>query len=206
MRVERITSSEAKPWIMRKHYAHRMPCIIHAFGLFDGSRCHGVCTYSRGASPHLCRGVCGDEYSDLVYELNRLCVDHEDKNARSFLIAKTFKLMPKPAILISYADTSQGHVGYIYQATNWIYTGLSAIRKDAVKDGEEHLHSKGKWGEGFKYIERPRKHRYVMFLGSKTERKELKAALRYKAQPYPKGESRKYDASADIQTQETFLI
>ena len=27
--------------------------------------------------------------------------------------------------LLAYADPSQGHLGVIYQATNWLYTGLS---------------------------------------------------------------------------------
>lgn len=33
-------------------------------------------------------------------------------------------------ILVSYADSAQGHHGYIYQATNWIYTGISAKRTE----------------------------------------------------------------------------
>ena len=33
---------------------------------------------------------------------------------------------PGLCILISYADANQGHLGDIYQAGNWIYTGVSA--------------------------------------------------------------------------------
>jgi len=44
-------------------------------------------------------------------------------------------------VVVSYADTSQNHHGYIYQATNWIYTGLSAKRPDYKIKGLEHLHS-----------------------------------------------------------------
>ena len=36
------------------------------------------------------------------------------------------KATRKPKIVVSYADTSKGHVGYVYQATNFIYTGMSA--------------------------------------------------------------------------------
>jgi hypothetical protein len=45
---------------------------------------------------------------------------------------------------------------------------------------------KEKYGDDFYYRERSRKHRYVYFLGSKTEIKERKAKLRYKVLPYPK--------------------
>ena len=45
------------------------------------------------------------------------------------------------------------------------------------------------------------KHRYVMFLGSKKQKKEMLAALRYPILPYPKGESRRYDASHKPVTQ-----
>jgi len=93
----------------------------------------------------------------------------------------------------------------LYQATNWIYTGLSAIRKDAVREGEEHKHSKGKWGEGFVYVDRPRKHRYVYFCGNRKERKAMRDALRYDVQPYPKGDTRRYDASAKFATQPLLL-
>ena len=39
-------------------------------------------------------------------------------------VSKCLKLLPRPMIIVSYSDTRQGHNGYIYQATNWIYTGL----------------------------------------------------------------------------------
>ena len=49
-------------------------------------------------------------------------------------------MITKPKVIVSYADTSLGHHGYIYQATNWIYTGLSAKRKDYKIKGLD-LHS-----------------------------------------------------------------
>ena len=38
-------------------------------------------------------------------------------------------------ILISYADGSMNHVGYVYQATNWIYTGQSNPFSDICVEG-----------------------------------------------------------------------
>ena len=36
--VRRITYEEAKPFILGIHYARRMPCVTHAFGLFRGGK------------------------------------------------------------------------------------------------------------------------------------------------------------------------
>ena len=202
--VRPIPANEAEPWIIAKHYQKRMCMIVHAFGAFRGTDLIGVVTYGLPASPHLCRGICGKEWADNVLELNRLCCENTNDTA-SRLIGRSLRMLPSPSIVVSYADTKQGHVGYVYQATNWIYTGLSAKRLDAVKVGEENKHSRGKWGEGFEYVERSRKHRYIFFVGSKIQKKKLASLLRYDCEPYPKGESRRYDASASIDIQTSFF-
>jgi len=201
--VRPIPANEAEPWILAKHYQKRMCMIVHAFGAFRGTDLIGVVTYGVPASPHLCRGICGEEWADKVLELNRLCCENT-KDTASRLVGRSLQMLPSPSIVVSYADTKQGHVGYVYQATNWIYTGLSAKRLDAVKVGEENKHSRGKWGEGFEYVERSRKHRYIFFVGSKVQRKKLASLLRYDREAYPKGESRRYDASATIDIQTSF--
>ena len=53
--------------------------------------------------------------------------------------------------------------------------------------------------------DRPQKHRYIYFTGSKTEKKILKKALNYKIQPYPKGDNKRYDTSYKPSTQLTIL-
>ena len=173
----------------------------------------GVITYGIPASPSLCMGICGKEYSDKVLELNRLCLQNNYKNQASFLVANSIKLLPKPTIIVSYADTSQGHVGYVYQATNFLYTGLSANRVDWTIKGLEHKHSKTisdgmtlesikeKYGDNFYYTERSRKHRYIYFHGTKNDKKILKSKLLYKSEPYPKGETKKYDSGGKVATQ-----
>jgi predicted ATP-dependent Lon-type protease len=108
-------------------------------------------------------------------------------------------MLPKPHIVVSYADMAQEHVGYIYQATNWHYTGATKERTDMLAgDGK---HSRHNFGNSSMRQTRSSKHRYIFFVGSKTERKEMKKALRYKVEPYPKGESKRYDASAHIPIQ-----
>ena len=43
--VEPITYHEAKPWIIRKHYAKRIPPITYAYGLYKRGIIQGVVTY-----------------------------------------------------------------------------------------------------------------------------------------------------------------
>jgi alpha-galactosidase/6-phospho-beta-glucosidase family protein len=99
---------------------------------------------------------------------------------------------------------SHDHNGYIYQATNWIYTGLSDKRTE-WKEKNSNLHSKSvcdkyttdfmKFNDNFEMIERSRKHRYIYFIGSKKDKKYFLKQLNYKIQDYPKGQNKRYDAS-----------
>ena len=135
--------------------------------------------------------------------------DHNVKNLTSFFLSKCLNLLPNNLIIVSYADTSQNHHGYIYQATNWYYTGLSAKRTDWKIKGKEHLHGitiadefrgkknrvdliRKKYGKNFYLKDRPLKHRYIYFTGNK--KKWLKE-LNYSIKPYPKGQNKRYDAS-----------
>lgn len=198
--VRPIKKQETYEWLLRKHYAKRIPSISYAFGLYSDDL-EGVMTIGKPASPAPCIGVCGREYSEYVYELNRLVVnDNLEKNVLSFFLATALKLINENLIILSYADTSQGHHGYIYQATNWTYTGLSAKAMDAVGG----LHNRHGWHKnkqnGERVLEeRARKHRYVYFLGAK--RKLFKKALLWAIEPYPKGDNKRYDASYEPTTQ-----
>jgi hypothetical protein len=211
-----IQSYEAEPWLLHKHYAKRIPSISYAFGLYEGEQLVGVCTYGTPSSSTLRDGLAGPENAHYVLELNRLCLDTQTKNAASFLVGGSLRMLPKPSIVVSYADTDQEHVGYVYQACNFIYTGLSAKRTDWKIKGMEHLHgqtiadmSRGcegsradfmreKFGDDFYLKDRPRKHRYIFITG---KNKALANQIRYPVMPYPKGESKRYDAGGTVQTQ-----
>lgn len=140
MKTIPIEAKEAYPWLLLRHYAKRIPPITFAFGLFDDSgKMVGVVTYGTPSSAPLREGVCGPEWAPCVLELNRLCCDGQ-KNSASRLVSASLRMLPQPSIVVSYADTSAGHVGYVYQAANFIYTGLSAKRTDWTLDGHEGKH------------------------------------------------------------------
>jgi hypothetical protein len=183
--VKPITYAETKPFILEKHYAKRMPSISHAFGLFIRNELVGVVTYGMPASPWLCKGICGDANKQSVLELNRLVLTYNLKNEASILVSKSLKLLPRPRIVVSYADTAQNHIGYVYQACNFLFTGTTKPRTDmASKDGK---HSRHHQGDRNNRVNRSAKHRYVMFIGSKKEKVKFLQSLNYSIEKYPKG-------------------
>lgn len=202
--VRPIDYQTAMDTVVRNHYLHRRcPCSM-AFGLFKGDDLMGVVTYGVPCSSTLLKGICGEDEMHNVYELNRLWI-HPDvpKNAASYLVSRTLRQLDKE-IVVSFADTSVGHVGYVYQASNFLYCGLSAKFKDPKVKGMEHMHHatyahgmtmaqvRETYGEeNVYYVERPRKHRYVYFNAPKKRRKALRKKLRYKVLPYPKGDTHK---------------
>ena len=198
--ISEIDFQTAMDILIENHYLHRRAPYSHAYGLFekDTNKIVGVINYGVPASSTLLKGICGEAEMHNVYELNRLWVDDDvPKNGESFLIANTMKLLDKE-IVVSFADTSQGHIGIVYQATNFLYTGLSAQFFDYVVKGKEHLHRatyaygmtvadmRKEFGEDNVYkVERPRKHRYIYFNANKKRKKELMKKLKYKVIPYP---------------------
>jgi hypothetical protein len=215
--IKSIEYFECKEWCLKKHYARRMPPIEYAFGIFDlNGIIQGIVTFGTPVSSTL-RNLWKNEFK--LMELNRLVINEGlEENILSYFVSNTLKKMPKPLVIVSYADTSKNHNGYIYQATNWIYTGLSKEFKDIAVKGLENAHHstiedlvRGKvnriealreiFGDRLYYIERSRKHRYFIFTGSKREKKIMLQMLPYKILEYPKGENKKYEASFKPSTQ-----
>ncbi len=195
--IKTVLYKQAMEIVCREHYLQRKcPCSF-AFGLFKGEDIKGVICYGTPSSSSLRKGICGEEHASNVIELTRLWIhDSVPKNGESYLIGNTLRLIDKE-IVVSYADTSQGHIGVVYQATNWIYTGLSAKRTNWVVDGiDKHCQTiadkytskelKELYGDSFRLVPRPRKHRYVYFNCDKRRKRELLGLLRYKQKPYPK--------------------
>jgi hypothetical protein len=136
-------------------------------------------------------------------ELTRLVLlDEVPKNSESKFIGWTLKWLAKNTdlvALISYADPLFGHNGTIYQATNWIYTGVQEAPGPRLAiDGKEvpartvyknykTLSVKILRERGINISSLPRiaKHRYVYIL-----RPELRNGLKYPVFPYPKSKEK----------------
>ena len=206
--VHPIDPHECYGWIKKRHYAKRKPSIVHAFGLYLDHLLIGVITYGIPPINNL-NQIAGFP----AIELNRLCIEEgAPKNSASILVGRSLCLLPRPLVVISYADQTQGHVGYIYQATNWLYTGEGSRDIEFEKDGKTYhrkslFNTFGSGGSerllamGYSKVQKDAKHRYLFFLGSKREKKQMLTNLKWPVLPYPKGETHRYDASAEIHTQ-----
>ena len=194
--VREIPTQEAKPFLMGIHYARRMPCITHAFGLFVDGELIGVVTYGVPASPNLCQGLAGKENFHNVLELNRLVIlpEHNGKNYASYLVSQSLKMLPNRTFVVSYADTAWSHVGYVYQATNFLYTGATASRTDVyIPNGSHPRHYERNGQDGMRQS-RSSKHRYVYLVGDKRTKKQMLKELRYPViKEYPKGDEVRYN-------------
>jgi len=193
MEIKRIESNQTKGFILNKHYAQRMPSISYAYGLFIDGKLEGILTIGKPASNSLCEGICGKEYKEKVFELNRLVINEGlPKNTLSHFVSQVLKdLKQEDLILVSYADEGMNHKGFIYQATNWIYTGKTNDRTDKYVPGGKHSrHYDDKYNHLRKY--RTSKHRYVYFTNKKNRKKYLEI-MNYDVQDYPKGELGRYE-------------
>ena len=97
--------------------------------------------------------------------------------------------------MLSYADPSQGHVGTIYQAANWLYTGLSEptplydLGDGVLHHNRSLAHALGtrsvrhlrSHGVEVNLVPQSRKHRYITFLD-----RSWRSRLKVPVLPYPK--------------------
>jgi hypothetical protein len=174
MKVEVIEKSVAARMVIENHYLHRAPNMSIAFGLIFCGRVVGVCTFGFPASRHLQIGACRTDPGSVI-ELNRLWVcDTMPKNSESWFVARCLKELP-PYIVISYADTSVGHVGHIYRALNFKYSGWTDMdrktpRFDYVVPGK---HSRDAFRNGVaQFTERVRRKPKVKYWIVTGDRKQ----------------------------------
>ena len=127
MKLEIATYKATKYAVMNFHYSKTMPPCGCSFSVFNnsGEWC-GVIIYSKGASNKIAMPY--KLVQGQVIELVRVALNGcQESTSKAVAVSLTLvrKLNPLVKLIISYADTGQQHTGIIYQATNWIYTGVS---------------------------------------------------------------------------------
>ena len=220
-KVDTIPSNQVKEWLKKKHYAKRMPMAVeHSFGIYRDSILQGVCVYGP-SSPTVPLTLFGEHGKHKVRELTRLVVNEGlERGVLSFFVSQSLKLLPRPMCLVSFADKALGHHGYIYQATNWLYTGEGGgttnvydsngkpVHNLTIGDGCEREHlTRSQYLKKYNMREEKAepKYRYVYFLGSKAEVKQMKKDLKLPFLPYPKGDNDRYDNSTAVASQMTLF-
>lgn len=196
--VESISYTQAAAYVERMHYLGKAGSTSHSYGLFQSGALVGVITFGTIITKNAA-AICGEQYAGDVLELTRLVlIDDTPPFSESHFIAGSFRCLRRDrgaTVLISYADSAAGHVGVVYQATNWLYTGFTTKGGYTAHDGTK-LHARtvsdGRKGVnaatvgGLTWTPMEPKHRYVTFVGDKRQRRAMRAALRWPVLPYPK--------------------
>jgi len=174
-----------------------MPPLVKC-GVWESGEFIGVVLFSRGASRNLMRPY--GLQQEQGCELTRVAL-RAHLTPVSRIVAIAIRMMhrqnPGLRLVISFADANQGHVGGIYQAGNWIYSGLTNKKIEYETAGGKRLHSRqvsrnGSIKQFGEYTTAPKvadckriycegKHRYLMPLDA-----DMRAQLLPLALPYPK--------------------
>lgn len=210
MSVVRVTKSEAEAIVVAKHYSHRASIFWAGFGLLIDGKIEGVVVYGQPSPP--IQKYAFRERDFKLYELARLVIQTEAKNAASFLVGRSLQMLDAPCAVVSYADTEWGHAGIVYQAANWIYTGATKSHDHAyLVDGKRvhpiSLRDRGisdpkRWAKenGIKTLPPMEKHRYFFVVGDRKQRAEMKSKLVYPVvRQYPKLPKSMYDSGPRIE-------
>ena len=196
--IERVNKETCREFLLKHHYLSRQGYGFRSgynYGLFEGDKLIGVAIFHTVSAWQTVKGCFGlkDKEQEGFYELGRLAMDSECKvpNLTSWFLAKAMRLLRqdvRPRAIITYADAEYHH-GYIYQACNFTYHGLTSTKSDFwVKqpDGTFKKKSRGKTvGIEGEWRPRTRKHRYL-----KVYDKKLKTL--WPTLPYPKGNNTEY--------------
>jgi hypothetical protein len=111
----------------RWHYSGTGGNAMWRWGLWAGETLLGVVAYNLPTRA-VCESVFGPEHFDKVWHMGRLAMaDTAPPNSESRLIAGSLRAVqsdyPHVWAVVTFAAQDAGHVGYVYQATNAIYTG-----------------------------------------------------------------------------------
>ena len=210
--VRRISVKAARPLIATHHYSRTMPDATREVfaGYFPDNTLAGLIAFGMGAGKNQYVRLLADIADGEYRELSRLwSPDGMPKNTESRLIAAAIRLLdPSVRLIVSYADPAQGHLGRVYQATNFLYLGMTDGGERLVDESGQEVHSKllsvyrmrhpemAEWTGrdiaahyGFTTIPNPAKHRYVY-----ARRPDDRAVIAVLAEPYPRAVAASSDA------------
>lgn len=191
--VKRCSFEAAKYAVMKWHYSKAMPTgKLVKFGVWEDGEFIGAVIFGRGTNRHI-----GSEYElgqFEVCELVRVALN-KHQTPVSQIVAESLRMLKDSneglRLVISYADSEQGHSGGIYKAGNWIYVGAPISMPYFVINGKK-THSRTAYVAGrnlqwyqnnvdpnAKKITPARKSKFVYPLDKQLRRRVAKLALPY---------------------------
>lgn len=162
MKLTKANSKAIKYACKNFHYSQSVPTVQYAYNIYnDKNEWCGVIIFGGGANNNLAKSF--NLRNGEVLELERVALNgkqEQTSKAVSIALKLLHKENPIVKLVVSYADHRQKHLGIIYQATNWIYLGMT-------KTSDFQYFYNGKWT-------------HERTINSKKNKDELKARLKKK--------------------------
>jgi len=194
LKLDWCSHKAAKYAVEHWHYSKTIPkSKLVKFGVWEDDIFIGVIIYGSGACNNLLKpyGLKQDEGCELVRIALKKHINPVSKmiNISLNILKRNF---PNLKIVISFADRNENHHGGIYQASNWIYNGISPNGYFYKAPNGKIYHprnvSKDTWKPQISIspdicekILKIGKHRYLYPLN-----KKMRKQIELLAKPYPK--------------------
>lgn len=188
---------------MNYHYSKTIPTgKLVGVGVWEDDKFIGCVVFGRGVGNAAIEqfGIPVTEGAELVRVALRA-----HKTPVTKIVSIAIKILKKHSpglkILVSYADTRQGHLGIIYQAGNWYYTGKAKTTPDYLYKGKyfhvismNKMIKRGKFDRAFVNSLPTRsggeRLRYVYVIDS-----SMRQLIEGLSKPYPKRDEHESNAS-----------
>ena len=196
--VRVVPPSVAADIFVRWHYLHAAPAGVKlTFGVFAGARLAGAVAFNAGPiNGH--RLVEGARREDCLCLARLWLSDALPPNSESRVLGLCIRMLRKHTntrFLVSYADPAAGHVGTVYQAAGWLYTGPSEAQPLMAIGDAPPRHTRSiasvlgthsaahfrRQGLDVRLVATIPKHRYLIFVDP-----SWRPRLRVPVLPYPK--------------------
>lgn len=191
MKITRANTKAINYACKNFHYSKSVPTVQYAYNIYnDAGEWCGVIVFGGGANNNLPKSF--GKNAGEVLELERVALNGKQEYT-SQAVAMSLKQLHKDdpicQIVVSFSDHRQKHLGTIYQATNWIYLGLTVTSDtqyyyNGKWTHERTINSKSNRDTLKKTLpkrENSNKFKYIYVFNKKQRKEYLKMAL-----PYPK--------------------
>lgn len=214
LRLDWCSHEAAKYAVEHWHYSGSLPTPpIVKIGVWEAEKYIGCVLFSRGGNNNALKPFRLKQTEGC--ELTRIALSkHENSVSRiiSIAIKMLTKANPGLRLIISYADPNEHHLGKVYQASNWIYSGQTSDCVRYVDKTGRKWHSrqvsrtgvKLQYGE-YRHVPRhdectaiplPGKHRYLYPLDD-----AMRTQIAPLAKPYPKRAGSADSGTSDYQSE-----
>ena len=145
MKLAKASTKAVKFAIKNWHYSKSIPSVSIAYSVFNDDNIFcGVICFGLGATNNIGKpfGLTNGQCIELV----RVALNGKQASTTK-AVAIALRLLKKDAplvkLIVSYADSEQGHFGTIYQGGNWYFIGSSTDTNIVVNGKRQHRRSLG---------------------------------------------------------------